>query len=439
MAAVLAVAPPALADSYRDRQWHLKALDIAAAHRISQGNGVSVAVIDTGVQADHVDLAGNVLPGVDDTGAFTQGWKDIRGHGTAMAALIAGHGHGSGDGALGIAPKAKILPIQVARGKLSETGLLGPAVNEAVRRGAKVISMSLGVHNDSALERAVQEALKAGVIVVGAMGNRPDDLYVNYPAAYPGVVAVGATGRNGKVAPVSVTGKEMVLSAPGVDIVTADRNSGYRIGTGTSNSTAIVAGAAALVWSKYPELNATQVIHRLTATAKDEGAPGRDPQYGFGRLDLVAALTAEVNPADAKPLGPVADARVTPAQPSAAPPAAAPPVDVTYEPKLSPLGYVVVAFLIVAAVAGVVVLIWLLTRRRRREQRPPPHVPHQFRAPPGYGYPPPGPVPPPNHPQAYAPPPSHPQGYAPPPNHPQAYAPPPGYGPPSQPTRGDTP
>jgi type VII secretion-associated serine protease mycosin len=419
MASMLIAAPPAMADSYRDRQWHLKALDVATAHRVSKGEGVTVAVIDTGVMAGHSDLAGNVLPGVDDTGEFTQGWKDIDGHGTAMAALIAAHGHGSGDGALGIAPKAKILPIQVNRAKLTETGLLGPAVNEAVRRGAKVISMSLGAHNDEALERAVQEALKAGVIVVGAMGNRPGALYAGYPAGYPGVVAVGATGRNGKVAPVSVTGKEMVLAAPGVDIVSADRGGGYRIGTGTSDSTAIVAGAAALVWSKYPELNATQVIHRLTATARDEGAPGRDPQYGFGRLDLVAALTAEVNPADAKPLGPVTDARVTPAQPSTAPPAAAPPVDVDYEPKLSPLGYAVIGFLVVATVAGVVLLVWLLARRRRPpRQQPPAHFPHHVPGPPGYGYPPPGPVPPADHPQAFGP---------------------PGYGPPSRPTRGDTP
>jgi type VII secretion-associated serine protease mycosin len=418
MIAVLAAAPPAAADSFRDRQWHLKALNVAAAHRISQGAGVTVAVIDTGVDADHPDLTGNVLPGVDNTGRDSQGWEDRDGHGTAMAGVIAGHGHGSGDGVLGIAPKAKILPFQTEQGQLTDTDLLGPAVNEAVRRGAKVISISLAVHKDEAFERAVQEAIKADVVVVGGTGNRPGGFYVGYPAKFPGVVAAGATGRDGKIAAVTVTGDEMVLTAPGVDILSTNRNGGYAVGVGTSFSTAIIAGAAAVVRSKYPELNATQVIHRLTATAKDEGAPGRDPQYGFGRLDLVTALTADVNPADAKPLGPVAATGATPVQPPADPPAAAPPANVAYEPKVNPLGLAVVGSLAIAAVAGVVLLIWLLARKRRsqqQQQQPPPPLPHQFPGPPGYGYPPPGPVPPAG----------------------PAYGPP-AYRPPGQPTQGDT-
>jgi subtilisin family serine protease len=116
------------------------------------------------------------------------------------------------------------------------------------------------------------------------------------PAIYDGVVAVGATDQDGNVASISVTGSPMVLSAPGARIVSADKT-GYAIGDGTSASTAIVAGAAALVRSKYPNLSAKEVVHRLTATATDKGPPGRDPQYGYGVLNLVGALTANVPPA----------------------------------------------------------------------------------------------------------------------------------------------
>lgn len=367
--AMLLAASPASADYFRDQQWHLKTADVAVAQRTSQGEGVIVAVVDSGVNADHPDLKGNVLPGVDYSGEDTRGWKDTNGHGTAMAALIAGHGHGSGDGALGLAPRAKVLPMRAWKGRLTMEDSLGPAVNEAVRLGAKVISVSLGAAGDDALERAVQEALKADVVVVGSMGNRPDDFYVPYPARYPGVVAVGATDRNGKVAPVSVTGHEMVISAPGVDLLSASNTGGYRVGTGTSGATAIVAGAAALIRSRFPDLTATQVIHRLTATAKDEGAKGRDPQYGYGILDLVKALTADIDPARAQPVGPAS------VNPPAAPTATAKPqADASTTeraaepdigaPRLNSLGWTLVGFLMIIVVAGIAALARYLSRMR---------------------------------------------------------------------------
>jgi len=147
------------------------------------------------------------------------------------------------------------------------------------------------------MRQAIRSAIAADVIVVAGIGNRPNDTVPTMPAAMDGVVAVGAVDRNGNVAPITVTGPEMVLSAPGVDIYGADNiNHGYGIGTGTSDATAIVAGTAALVRSKYPNLSAKDVIHRLTATATDRGAPGRDDQYGYGIVNPVAALTADVKP-----------------------------------------------------------------------------------------------------------------------------------------------
>jgi subtilisin family serine protease len=122
---------------------------------------------------------------------------------------------------------------------------------------------------------------------------------VTYPARYQGVLAVAGVDRHGKHADFSVTGTPVVLSAPAVDIVSTgllSENGGYRASEGTSDATAIIAGAAALVRSRFPQLSATEVVHRLTATADDKGPPGRDDLYGYGVVNLVKALTADVPP-----------------------------------------------------------------------------------------------------------------------------------------------
>jgi subtilisin family serine protease len=136
------------------------------------------------------------------------------------------------------------------------------------------------------------------------VGNRPDVNGVRYPAAYPGVIAAAGVDRKGNHAELSVNGPEVVLAAPAVEITSTGRNGRYRVGTGTSDATAIIAGAAALVRAKYPSLSAAEVVHRLTATADDRGPPGRDEQYGFGVLNLVRALTADVPPLSPTPSAP---------------------------------------------------------------------------------------------------------------------------------------
>jgi type VII secretion-associated serine protease mycosin len=317
--ATFSVGSPAMADQIRSGQWHLSALDIPGAQKISQGEGITVAVIDTGIKADHPDLTGNVLPGADVVaGGNGNGWGDIDGHGTGMAGLIAAHGHGAGgaDGALGVAPKAKILPIRIATTEAGsgDSVAMANAVDEAVKRGAKIISISQHTTADKAYD-AVQRALKANVIVVAAVGNRPQHEFIGDPAAWPGVVAVGATGKDGNVADVSTRGKAMVLAAPGADIVsTGVRGTGYRVGTGTSGSTAIVSGVAALVWSKYPNLTSTQVVDQLIATATDKGATGRDEEYGYGVVNPVKALstTPKVGSASAVASGNKLPPRTTP-------------------------------------------------------------------------------------------------------------------------------
>ncbi len=350
-ATVMVMAPPAAADSIRDRQWHLRYLNVAEAQKLSQGDGVVVAVVDSGVNGNHPDLAGNVLSGVDVSGAGApNGLEDRDGHGTAMASLIAGHGHGNGDGVLGMAPKARIFPIRDGLTKDVPPQALVSGVNTAVQSGAKVISISQGVASTSGLEKAIKSAFAADAVVVAAIGNKPEQVLPALPAAIDGVVAVGAIDQDGNVASISVTGPNMVLAAPGVRIVSADKE-GYAVGDGTSASTAIVAGAAALIRSKYPNLKAPEVIHRLTATATDKGPSGRDSQYGFGVLNIVDALKADV-----PPLTPSA----SPSRATSTPTADAPPP----AKKTSSSAPVIILVVLVIVLAGAGGLGWTLIRRR---------------------------------------------------------------------------
>ncbi len=302
---LVGVAPaPAWADSIRDQQWHLGFLNVAEAHRYSQGEGVTVAVIDSGVDATHPDLVGSVLAGTETfAGGTGDGHTDTVGHGTGTAGLIAGHGHGPGNtaGVLGIAPKAKILPIRTTSQSESDHAAIAHGIDYAVAKGATVVCIALAGSKSDDEERAVQAAVAAGVVVVAGVGNKPYSLSVAYPAAYPGVVAAAGVDQDGNHADISVTGPEAVLAAPAVQVVAPIPNGHYGIGDGTSNATAIIAGAAALVRSRYPSLSGTEVVRRLTATATDKGTIGRDKEYGYGVLNLVDALTKDIPPPSPSP------------------------------------------------------------------------------------------------------------------------------------------
>lgn len=358
-AAAVLPSGPAQADRIRDDQWHLRYLRVAEAHRISQGAGVTVAVIDTGVDP-HPDLRNNLLKGtVTANGESGDGRQDVKGHGTGMAGLIAAHGRGSQTGALGIAPNAKILPIRSQRtsGDNDVDGLAA-GIEWAVANKAHVISISAGGASSAAVVDAIKRASDADIIVVAAAGNRPQDYGVTFPALLDGVLAVGASDQNGNRADISVTGKKVGLLAPGVDIFSTSIDGNYRRGTGTSDSTAIVAGAAALVRSRYPDLSAEEVVHRLTATAVDKGAPGRDEEYGYGVLDLVAALTADVPPLAASP-----DATTDAASPAGETPTATAAIQGS-EGESGGLG----AGALLAVLGGVLLagLVALLVLRRQR-------------------------------------------------------------------------
>ncbi|WP_433129449.1 S8 family serine peptidase [Micromonospora sp. CA-240977] len=348
------------AERIRDDQWHLRYLNVGRAHAISQGDGVIVAVPDTGVDP-HPDLSNNLLQGIDTvSGESGNGQTDPNSHGTSMAGLIAAHGRGGNNGALGIAPRAKILPIKAAAAdNLGEADELAAAVEYATAKRVQVISISSGGASTDRLIRAVQAALAADIIVVAAVGNLPYGSF-GYPASEEGVIAVGGVGRDGLHAAVSVTGPKIDVVAPAVDIYSTSYGGKYSKGTGTSSATAIVAGAAALIRSKYPYLPAREVAHRLTATAIDKGAPGRDDEYGYGVIDLVAALTADVPPLGFESVSASAGAGSTTA-------AGAQPGD--DEGGATVRGLATLGVILAAGVGWAVV-----ARRRRRGDDPPPRI-----------------------------------------------------------------
>jgi type VII secretion-associated serine protease mycosin len=307
---------------------------------------VTVAIVDTGV-SPHRDLRNNLLSGTDVV-TGDSGQIDTNSHGTSMAGLAAAHGDGE-HGALGIAPHSKILPVKIVGQDGRDTpNDVARGIQFAIDRQVDVVSVSYTGAPSTTLRIAVDRAVKEDIVVVAGVGNRPESLSVGFPAAYDGVLAVGAVGRDGEHAELSVTGEAVAIAAPGVDIYSTSTNNNYSKGSGTSAATAIVAGAAALVRSKYPELSAHEVVHRLTATATDKGAPGRDEQYGYGVLNLVAALTADVPPLSA----------------SAAPPATSPAATPEHEEGGRLLPVVMAAVL---ATAGLAVPLFLWMRYRRRK------------------------------------------------------------------------
>lgn len=383
---IVGVASPAQADQIRDRQWHLGFLKADRVHQISKGRGATVAVVDTGVNPKHPDLSGNVLKGADFASTLGgDGWTDKDGHGTGMASLIAAHGHGGGGraGVLGLAPEAKVLPVR-SLVKDDSAGAADEAIRWAVDHGATVINFS---GRASRLDGAVKYALSHDAVVVAAAGNTADGFGVGEPASLPGVVAVSGVDQRGDFTDASTEGPEVALAAPAVDVVSASvGESGYRVGTGTSGATALVSAAAALVRSKYPDLDAANVIERLIRTAEDKGETGRDNKYGFGVLNPLKALTADVPLVKQNPLGgPAAggSGESTPAPSFAAP-----------KDDGSGLGVGGAVLLVTGGAVAVVLLClgaWLLLRRRRAGV---PAPSRSFGGPPLSGRPPGGPAPP---------------------------------------------
>ncbi len=274
-------------------QWGLGASGFPQAWPTTTGQGVIVAVVDTGVRKTHEDLAGNVLPGTDFVAPGGDGSNDQNGHGTHVAGIIAALRNGKGG--VGGAPSVKILPVRVLDASGSGyTSDVAQGIVWAADHGARVINLSLGGPSPAAaMQQAIQYANSKNASVVVAAGNNGQaGNPVMYPAAYPEAISVGAVDSNYQHASFSETGSYVDLSAPGVNILSTwgTSDNAYAWATGTSMATPFVSAAAALVLSQTPSLSPPQLAARLEATAKDLGAPGTDPVYGYGLVEPSSAL-----------------------------------------------------------------------------------------------------------------------------------------------------
>jgi hypothetical protein len=315
----VAAAPVASADSVQDGQmWALDMMHVPTAWATgNEGQGVTVAVLDSGVAPNVSDLSGSVVTGPDLTGVSTSPANSDWGqHGTWMASVIAGHGHGPGDddGIKGVAPRAKILSVRVipdrndpgystyekeAEARVQDS--LAQGIRYAVNHGADVISMSIGYSAPSASVRsALQYAYGHGVAVVASSGNSGDTSSASkngyaplkFPADYPGVIGVAAVSSSGSVAGFSSDNLSVEVAAPGVNISAQGRDGQYWLVTGTSPACALVAGVAALIKAKYPGLAPDLLAKALTSTTDIRPHGGYDQKVGFGTVDAAAALTA---------------------------------------------------------------------------------------------------------------------------------------------------
>lgn len=295
---------PALAETV---DWGLKLLNVPAAWQTSRGAGVRVAVLDTGIDAAHPDLAGAVDDARDFTGS-RHGPADANGHGTHCAGVIGARRNDGG--VIGVAPDCRLLVGRVLdAGGSGDGAWIAAGIDWACAAGAEVVSMSLGSPApDERIGAAIERAVALGRFVVCAAGNsgRPDD--VNYPARWKGRprpqrdnIAVAAIDRAGSVARFSSRGPEVDVAAPGVDVLSTFLRGGYARMSGTSMATPFVAGVVALVLAKHrqapasrtPLVSIADLREHLRRTARDAGDAGKDDEYGYGLIDPTTMLADE--------------------------------------------------------------------------------------------------------------------------------------------------
>ncbi|MCO1603193.1 S8 family serine peptidase [Desulfosporosinus nitroreducens] len=286
------------------KQWSLITREVQGAWEMgATGQGVTIAIVDTGIALEHPDLMANLVPGYNSiTGSEAGGAnRDNNGHGTQVAGIAAAERND--EGIVGVAYQAKIMPIKA----IGATGVgyddaIADGIIWAADHGAKIINLSLGSENGSVssdiLKQAVTYAHNKGCLLIAASGNYDPESQANpgvsYPASDPRVLAITATDNAGKVTSYSATGSEVDLAAPGDFIPTDGWNraegSGYTYASGTSLAAPFVSGEAALIWSQHPEWSRDQVVQALEQGTEDLGSPGRDSRYGYGLVDVALTL-----------------------------------------------------------------------------------------------------------------------------------------------------
>jgi subtilisin family serine protease len=411
-----AMASQTAADKIRDQEWLLANLHVSQAWAVTRGAGVTVAVLSSGVDAGHPDLTGSVITGADFTGSgetpATPSWGI---EGTSAASIIAGHGDSVGDaaGIIGVAPAAKILSVRVALDATDPLNANPAAVQRlpaaiaagiwyAAAHGAQIIDLPLdpaslasdgaatgglsaAAGGSTAEQAAVDYALGKGAVLVAPAGdNGEDGNEPTFPAAYPGVIAVGTVDRHFVRAAFSNRQSDVALTAPGVDLTTASPPSGYRNMSTTDAASAVVAGIAALIRSRYPTLNSSQVRRALLTGSAPRPPSATGAGYGAGTVDALKAVQAAAL---------IAASHASPSA-SASSPAAAPAPPRTVRPAPPRTGILSRATAVLrdaAMAAGMLILLLLASLigirvRRRRADRGPLPAPEPWtllNAPPG--------------------------------------------------------
>lgn len=310
------------------QQWVLDALNVEQAWQVTKGAGVTVAVIDSPVDTGVKELRGRVTVAPDMTSSSVREEVTPGRHGTAMAGLIAGSG--TDGGLIGVAPESRVLSLPLELDEEPDIHVIPPledqrsatqsplarALRYAANHGAQVVSMSIGTFGPQRAEReAISYALGKGVVLVAAVGNDGQSEYAkekgtsywSFPAGYPGVIGVAAVDKQSKIAPYSSDNLSVLVAAPGSGVPVLKRGGGYEVTDGTSSAAALVAGVAALIKARHPDIRPAQVAQALAAGSKGRPAAGYDDRSGFGVVDAAAAMNAAGRLAGEKRSLPVPD------------------------------------------------------------------------------------------------------------------------------------
>jgi subtilisin family serine protease len=268
-------------------QYAVAQLRLPQAHALARGMNVTIAVIDSGVDAKHPELANSIADTFDALGSK----EGAHAHGTGIAGAIVAHAR-----LMGSAPEARLLAIRAfgagKGGAESTSYVILKGLNYAVEHGAQIINMSFAGPKDPMIERGVAATAARGILMVAAAGNAGAKSPPLYPAANPNVIAVSGTDAQARLFAASNRGNHIAIAAPGADIFLPAPDEKYQIASGTSFSAAYVSGVAALVMERNPALKPGDIRALLTRTARDLGTPGRDDLFGAGEADAFAAVTA---------------------------------------------------------------------------------------------------------------------------------------------------
>jgi subtilisin family serine protease len=259
------------------------------AHRLAHGVGIRLAVIDSGIDAKHRELAGSVIDSYD--ALATSEGPHV--HGTGIAGVIVAHAR-----LMGSAPAAELVAIRAfsgaANGAQSNTYVILKSLDYAARQNARIINMSFAGPKDALIERGIDAAAAKNIVMVAAAGNAGAKSPPLYPAANPSVIAVSATDAHDHLFQASNRGSHIAVAAPGVELFLPAPDEKYQMTSGTSFSAAYVSGLAALMLERNPALKAAELRAMLMKTARDLGSPGRDDLFGAGEADAFAAVEAVI-------------------------------------------------------------------------------------------------------------------------------------------------